>query len=102
MPGGDRTGPMGAGPMTGRRAGYCAGFNFPGYANPAPRLGLMHGFRGGGHGWRHRCYASGAPVWAPPTPEQETASLKAQAERLKAQLDVIQKRLEDLASKSPE
>ncbi len=26
MPGGDRTGPVGAGPMTGRGAGYCNGF----------------------------------------------------------------------------
>ena len=32
MPGGDRTGPMGQGPMTGRGAGYCAGFGMPGYA----------------------------------------------------------------------
>ena len=35
MPGGDRTGPGGAGPMTGRAAGYCAGYAAaPGYANP--------------------------------------------------------------------
>ncbi|MCF7709262.1 MAG: DUF5320 domain-containing protein, partial [Verrucomicrobia bacterium] len=31
MPGGDRTGPMGAGPRSGRAAGYCAGFGAPGY-----------------------------------------------------------------------
>lgn len=37
MPGGDGTGPMGMGPMTGRGAGYCAGFEVPGYANPVPR-----------------------------------------------------------------
>ena len=30
MPGGDGTGPMGMGPMTGRGAGYCAGFAAPG------------------------------------------------------------------------
>jgi hypothetical protein len=35
MPGGDRTGPAGAGPMTGRAAGYCAGYGVPGYVNPA-------------------------------------------------------------------
>jgi len=34
MPGGDRTGPLGFGPMTGRALGYCAGYNTPGYANP--------------------------------------------------------------------
>lgn len=34
MPRGDGTGPMGLGPMTGRAAGYCAGFRVPGYMNP--------------------------------------------------------------------
>jgi len=33
MPRGNGTGPMGAGPMTGRAAGYCAGFATPGFAN---------------------------------------------------------------------
>ena len=36
MPGGDRTGPAGFGPMTGRAAGYCAGYTVPGYMNPIP------------------------------------------------------------------
>ena len=31
MPGGDRTGPLGRGPMTGRAMGYCAGYPQPGY-----------------------------------------------------------------------
>jgi hypothetical protein len=35
MPFGDRTGPMGLGPMMGRGAGYCAGFYTPGNMNPA-------------------------------------------------------------------
>ena len=35
MPLGDGTGPAGMGPMTGRAAGYCAGFPIPGYMNPA-------------------------------------------------------------------
>jgi len=34
MPRGDRTGPAGIGPMTGRAAGYCAGYNTPGFMNP--------------------------------------------------------------------
>jgi len=33
LPRGDRTGPEGLGPMTGRAAGYCAGFNRPGVMN---------------------------------------------------------------------
>ena len=48
MPRGDRTGPRGQGPMTGRAAGYCAGYPVPGFANPTQGLG-----RGGfGRGWR--------------------------------------------------
>ena len=34
MPRGDGTGPAGMGPMTGRAAGYCAGYPVPGYMNP--------------------------------------------------------------------
>ena len=34
MPFGDGTGPAGMGPMTGRAAGFCAGYPVPGYMNP--------------------------------------------------------------------
>lgn len=34
MPWGNGTGPAGYGPMTGRAAGYCAGYPVPGYLNP--------------------------------------------------------------------
>jgi hypothetical protein len=43
MPGGDGTGPAGLGPVTGRGAGYCAGFSFPGYANESMRVGMTYG-----------------------------------------------------------
>jgi len=46
MPFGDRTGPRGMGPMTGRGGGYCAGFNRPGFINWLP------GRRWFGFGWR--------------------------------------------------
>ncbi len=49
MPGGDGTGPRGLGSMTGRAAGYCAGYSTPGFANPVPRMGLGLG-QGGGFG----------------------------------------------------
>lgn len=45
MPFGDGTGPRGMGPMTGRGAGYCAGFDQLGFANPIP------GRRWFGSGW---------------------------------------------------
>ena len=79
MPGGDGTGPIGQGPMTGRAAGYCAGFGVPGYMNPGPGMGYGRGWgrgygggfgrgRGGGggrgRGWRHGYYATGLPGWA--------------------------------------
>jgi hypothetical protein len=46
MPFGDRTGPRGMGPMTGRGAGYCAGSGQAGFANPLS-WGRWFGF-----GWR--------------------------------------------------
>ncbi len=33
MPWGDRTGPWGFGPRTGRAAGFCSGFGMPGFMN---------------------------------------------------------------------
>lgn len=35
MPFGDGTGPAGMGAMTGRAAGFCAGYRMPGYRNPS-------------------------------------------------------------------
>lgn len=35
VPEGDATGPLGLGPMTGRAAGYCAGYPVPGFMNPS-------------------------------------------------------------------
>lgn len=104
MPRGNRTGPIGLGPMTGRRAGYCAGYDAPGYANPAPRLGMAHGLGGGGHGRRNMFYATGLPRWArwgytPPAPQQKAEALKEQAGWLKDQLDAINKRIEELERK---
>ena len=121
MPGGDRTGPMGMGPMTGRAAGFCAGYPVPGYMNPMSGRGFGRGFgRGRGRGWRHRYWAAGFPGWAgggwaspwgfyPPssyavpnaptvTREQELEALKAQADQYQRTLGEIQKRIEELES----
>ena len=40
MPGGNGTGPAGLGPMTGRGAGFCAGYAVPGYMNPVVGYGM--------------------------------------------------------------
>lgn len=45
MPFGDGTGPGGMGPMTGRGAGYCTGYNQPGTFSQVPR-------GGSGFSWR--------------------------------------------------
>jgi hypothetical protein len=109
MPRGNRTGPAGMGPMTGRGQGYCAGYDVPGYANPAPGFGF--GRRGGGRGWRHQFHASGLPGWARsgyaparhfgpgwrPVPEDEEVELlKNQAQVIQQELDAIAKRLAEL------
>ncbi|HUT04580.1 MAG TPA: DUF5320 domain-containing protein [bacterium] len=125
MPRGDGTGPAGMGPMTGRAAGYCAGYGTPGYMNPVGGRGM--GFGGGfgrGRGWRNQFYATGLTGWqraaagvpaggapgygyAPPpgyapTPEQETGALKAQAEYLEKSLNEIRKRMEELQKSKAE
>ncbi len=64
MPGGDRTGPAGMGPMTGRAAGYCTGNQVPGFANPVAGRGYGFGGRGrGGMGRRNGFYATGLFGW---------------------------------------
>lgn len=118
MPFGNGTGPQGYGPMTGRGAGYCAGYNTPGYMNPAWGRGRGRGRgwfgRGGGRGYRHWFYATGLPGWAragyggpaygpadyPPglenTAKDEMNILKDQARFLQDQLKDIQDRISTL------
>jgi hypothetical protein len=127
MPGGDRTGPLGMGPMTGRAAGYCAGFAVPGFINaPGGRGFGGGGGRGGrgGRGRRNRFYATGLTGWqraalgwpfsgfaAPygvpfargvPSQEQETEILKRQADYLASTLDDVKKRLDELETQTQE
>ncbi|MBC7329627.1 DUF5320 domain-containing protein [bacterium] len=110
MPFGDRTGPLGRGPRTGRGAGYCSGYPVPGFLNPTPGFG----FWGRGRGWRHMFWATGLPGWArfgypgaPTAPgydffpaeatsDEEKEILKGQAESLKRALEEIEKRLQEL------
>ena len=60
MPGGDRTGPLGLGPRTGRAAGYCSGYPGPGYMHP--KLGLGRGL-GRGRGFGRGFYGRGRGFW---------------------------------------
>ena len=64
MPRGDRTGPAGMGPMTGRAAGYCAGYGMPGFMNPAYGRGAVgYGAWGRGRGRRNWYHATGLTGW---------------------------------------
>ena len=51
MPRGDRTGPSGEGPTTGRGMGYCTGNDHPGFDNPRSIGGRGYGRRHGGTGY---------------------------------------------------
>jgi hypothetical protein len=98
MPRGDRTGPRGAGPRTGRGLGYCGGYETSDFANPT--FGWGRG-RGGGFGWRHRFFATGLPGrryprYTPPTKEETLSDLKAEADWLKDQLENIHKHIDEL------
>ena len=111
MPGGDRTGPQGMGPMTGRGLGYCTGYNSPGYANPGPRRFFGRGF-GRGFGWRrwNIPVERVVPVYPTqpqqPTKEQEVTMLENDAKTveteqkaLNQELEAIKKRIEELKNK---
>jgi hypothetical protein len=107
--------------MTGRAAGYCAGYDVPGYANPVPGRGFGFGMGGGGGRgwrWRHQYYATGLPGWyrfgyapawgappawaaygpyaAAPTAGPEVEMLKTQAQWLEQQLEAINRRVDEL------
>ena len=109
MPGGDRTGPMGMGSMTGRAAGYCSESSVPGYANNAGGRGFFG--RGGGRGFRNRYFATGLAGWRRPffgrgaayypydekiSVEEEKQILKDQQEALKKELDNVKGRIKKL------
>ena len=105
MPRGDRTGPQGMGPMTGRAAGYCAGYDAPGYANSAPGRGYGRGMAwrrgGGGRGWGggYAWPTQPVPVYAPappPAPVEEKTFLEQEVAGLRAQLAYLEERLKDL------
>ncbi len=122
MPFGDRTGPMGAGPRTGRGAGYCAGYGMPGYANPVPGgygygrgygrgfgrgygrgFGRGYGRWGQGYGWgwnNPALFYAPAPYYNPtPNPSDEMEYLKAEEKSLSDALTGLRKRMDELNEK---
>jgi len=71
MPFGDGTGPAGLGPMTGRAAGFCAGYPVPGYMNPNIGRAGFYGtvipairpYRAGLYGYAMPLYVRGFSPW---------------------------------------
>ena len=120
MPGFDGTGPMGAGPMTGGRRGFCnpayAGYYGPGYdrgVGYCRGYGRGRGFGkgvGAGYGYARgyggrAFYQARGPGYSSPygpysiNPKDEAGVLREEAEYMKQELDAIQRRLEELEAK---
>ena len=112
MPGGDRSGPMGQGPVTGRGLGFCTGYESAGFTKGAGygsgrRFGMGRGMRygrGGGGRGLGRLGAYGFSPWGMPgypqtpsmTKEDEIRLLKSHAEELGRSQRDIEKRLKEL------
>ena len=108
--GGDGTGPDGRGELTGRGAGYCAGFDVPGYRNTAvaPRGVRGAAFGGRGRGFRNVFNATGLTRWqrqssansaqaVPQKTVQTSAQTKEQrVEAMKARVKALADELETL------
>lgn len=109
MPRGDRTGPAGAGPMTGRGSGLCRGNEYPGYRTAGGGRFGIYGMPGSGcrpagrrRGFRRWFLETGIPGWMR-FRITDTAShkdsgelLKSQAEFLRKSLDTVNKRLSEI------
>ena len=125
MPFGNRTGPRGYGPRTGRGLGYCTGYDSPGYIKgPGMGRGMGRGSvfgrgfgrgtgrgygRGFGRGFEYEYddphYFREVPYYGPtvpytePTKEEETSYLKRLIESLENDLKAVKERLKEVAKK---
>jgi hypothetical protein len=104
MPGFDRTGPQGSGPMTGGRRGFCnpasddiqpaygRGFGYG--AQRGGRLGLGRGFRGArGRGWQFAGGNAGYPQTEAPISTSEDMNILSD---LKQGVDTLNQLLNEL------
>lgn len=87
MPGFDKTGPNGMGPMSGRGMGYCAG---------GMRGGFGRGFRRGSGFGRGFGIGNGFCPWvqAPLTKEEEKKMIEEEIKNIEAYLKELKKQLE--------
>ncbi len=93
MPGGDRTGPMGMGSMTGRGLGFCT----DNYRTEGAFRQFGSGFgRGRGMGFKRSPQRFMEPYPESYSSETEVEALHRKAEGLKNNLDQVEKRLSQL------
>ena len=115
MPGGDGTGPVGRGPMTGRAAGFCAGSQTPGFTNPGG-IGYGRGLgfgRSRGRGFRREYLGRSRGFWwrgyspeqyYPPAPsrDEEKTYLENMVKELEEEIDVLRNRINELSKEKKE
>lgn len=102
MPRGDQTGPNGAGALSGRRMGFCAGNNIPGFQSNESNYfeqggyGFRHRFgRGGNRNFRGNRFANNQILY-PCEPINKKDQLKDQIESLRGQLSTLEKEFDKL------
>ncbi len=101
MPRGDRTGPNGMGPMTGRGLGYCNNFASPGFGKMTPRgMGGRFFGRRGGFGRGNRYFAN--PDWDYLSPNPPAYDAKSQKAYLESEIKLLSEQLEEMKNRLSE
>lgn len=98
MPGGDKTGPLGQGPLTGRRMGFCAGNENPGFSfNAGYRRRINQGYGAGMGRRRFRERDFEEKAFSEYKYERENSAkdndLRNEIEKLKNQLTNLEKKI---------
>jgi hypothetical protein len=94
MPGGDGTGPIGRGPMTGRAAGLCAGYPTPGYGRGSG-LGLGRRYMGRGRGFWWKSSTPDFHYTTAPSREEEKTYLENMIKNLEEEIKSMRGRLKE-------
>jgi hypothetical protein len=96
MPTGDRTGPLGQGPKTGRALGFCSGYDSPGYTkgfgmNRGRRMGFGRcpGFGRGRRMMQGRYFGWTSPEFDQLYPWHQSLSKEDEIKMLKSQTEAL-------------
>ncbi len=95
MPRGDRTGPMGQGPRSGRGLGFCNGYDVAGFQNGS--TGQVRGFGGGmGRGFRRRFRWIADPYAQTPIPQNQQTLNPSSSAATNARLNDMEQAIQDI------